>query len=133
MCNIGDIILIENYKDGGNLLNKHSFVVLDNTNGQIEGMSYDLVCNVLSSFKNEEQKKRKLSYPGNFPISNSDTVTNPDNGKDGYLKTDQLYYFNSSNINYKIIGNVLPDILQLIFDFIQQSSFAITEIIDNLK
>ena len=94
--------------------------------------SYHLICNVLSSFKNEEQKKRKLSYPGNFPVANEDTVTNPDNGLDGFVKTDQLYFFNKEKISYQVIGNVVPEILELIFDYIEESDFDIVIITDNL-
>ena len=64
MCQVGDIILVDHYSDNGKTLSKHSFVVIDDNNGTIEGMSYDMICNVLSSFKSEEQKRRKLSYPG---------------------------------------------------------------------
>lgn len=106
MCKIGDIILIERYKARGKTLRRHSFVVIDDHDGEIQGLSYDMICNVFSSFKSEEQKKRKLSYPGNFPIANEDTVTEPDNGKSGYIKTDQLYFFNKSKIEYTIIGNI---------------------------
>lgn len=73
-------------------MRRHSFVVVDDKDGEIQGLPYDMVCNVFSSFKNDEQRKRKLSYPGNFPLANEDTVTVPDNGKSGYIKTDQLYF-----------------------------------------
>lgn len=68
MCKIGDIILIERYKDREKTLGRHSFVVIDDQNGEIQGLPYDMICNVFSSFKNEEQKKRKLSNPGNFQL-----------------------------------------------------------------
>lgn len=132
MCKIGDIILIKKYKHNGSSIGKHSFIVIDDRKGVIQGLSYDMVCNVLSSFKNEEQKKRKLKYEGNFPITHDDTITNPDNGNDGYVKADQLYYFRKDNIDYQVIGNVLPDVLNLLFDFISESDFPIVEIIDNL-
>ena len=132
MCKIGDIILVNEYKDGNMTLKRHSFIVIDDSNGTIEGLSYDIICNVLSSFKTATQKQQKLSYPGNFPISNDDTITNPDNGKDGYLKTDQLYYFNKEKTDYEVIGYIKPDILKLIFEFIENSEFPIFDIIDNL-
>ena len=91
-----------------------------------------MICNVLSSFKGEKQKTRKLSYPGNFPVANNDTITNPDNGLDGYVKTDQLYYFNKSKITYKVIGYIEPDILNLIFQYIEESDFEIIQVTDNL-
>jgi hypothetical protein len=133
MCKTGDIILVKKYKDGNKLLNKHSFVVISDENGEIEGLSYDLICNVLSSFKTEEQKQRKLSYSGNFPIANEDTVTIPDNGKDGYLKTDQLYYFKKNLLDYEIIGYIKTDIFELIIEFINSSDFDLKAILDNLE
>ena len=93
MCKVGDIILVDNYKSEGKELGKHSFIIISDENGKIEGIDYDLICNVMSSIKSEMQKHKKLCYPGNFLISNDATITNPDNGKDGYVKTDQLYYF----------------------------------------
>ena len=132
MCKIGDIILVDNYKDNGCNLNKHSFIVIEDENGTIEGVPYDFICNVMSSFKNDEQKLRKLRYPGNFPISHNDTVTDPHNTKDGFVKTDQLYYFKKDNINFKVIGNVIPEVLYMIFDFIENSDFEFSHIIDNL-
>lgn len=132
MCKIGDIILVDNYKDNGCNLNKHSFIVIEDENGTIEGVPYDFICNVMSSFKNDEQKLRKLRYPGNFPISHNDTVTDPHNTKDGFVKTDQLYYFKKDNLNFKVIGNVIPEVLDMIFDFIENSDFEFSHIIDNL-
>mgnify|MGYP005753218915 CR=1 FL=1 len=132
MCRVGDIILIDNYKDNESLLKRHSFVVMSDENGEIEGLPYDLICSVLSSFKSEEQRKRKLSYPGNFPIAHDDTITNPHNNKNGFIKLDQLYYFNKEKISYKVIGSVKPDIFELLIDFLENSQFAIYDIIDNL-
>ncbi len=132
MCKIGDIILIKTYKDHGHFLGRHSFIVIDDRKDIIQGLPYDMVCNVLSSFKDENQKKRKLEFDGNFPITHDDTITDPDNGNDGYVKADQLYYFKKDKIDYQVIGNVLPDILRLLFEFISESDFPIVEIIDNL-
>ncbi len=132
MCKIGDIILIKRYKDHGHFLGRHSFIVIDDRKDIIQGLPYDMVCNVLSSFKDENQKKRKLEFDGNFPITHDDTITDPDNGNDGYVKADQLYYFKKDKIDYQVIGNVLPDILRLLFEFISESDFPIVEIIDNL-
>lgn len=132
MCKIGDIILIEKYKSENKIIKGHSFIVIEDRNGTIEGLPYDFIGNVLSSFKNEEQKTRKLNYPGNFPIAHDDTVTNPHNDKNGYVKADQMYYFNKDKIEYKVIGNILPDILNMIFEYIETSNFEIINIIDNL-
>jgi len=55
MCKIGDIIVIEKYiGEDGKMIHRHSFVVISDKEGYIEGLKYDLVTNVMSSFKNEE-------------------------------------------------------------------------------
>lgn len=132
MCKIGDIIIVNGYKDNGNTIPSHSFVVVSDENGKIQGLSYDFVANVLSSFKNERQKNRKLSYPGNFPISSDDTITDPHNNRNGFVKSDQMYYFAKDKISYKVIGYMKPDIFDLLIEFIEESDFDISDIIDNL-
>jgi len=47
MCTIGDIILVKSYKHKERPLTRHSFVVLSNKAGTIEGLDYDFVCNDL--------------------------------------------------------------------------------------
>lgn len=105
---------------------------MDDENGTIQGLSYDFVANVLSSFKDENQKQRKLSYPGNFAIMSNDTVTNPHNNKDGYIKADQLYYFAKDKISYRVIGQIKEDVFNDLMDFIENSDFELTDIVDNL-
>ena len=94
MCTAGDIILIQSYRHKEHTLSRHSFVVLSTESDTIEGLNYDFVCNVLSSFKSEQQKTKKLNYPGNFEITYSDSSVPHGNIKDGYVKAEQLYYFN---------------------------------------
>lgn len=132
MCKVGDIIVVEEYMHAGRTIKSHSFVVVGDENGTIQGLEYDFVANVLSSFKDDEQKARKLKFPGNFPVANDDTVTDPDNGKSGFLKTDQMYYFSKDKIKYRTIGNVLPDIMDIILEFINSADFPVQAITDNL-
>lgn len=132
MCQIGDIIIINQYKDGNNIISKHSFVVIDDEDGTIQGLPYDFVANALSSFKTPKQKQRKLSYAGNFAIKSNDTVTNPHNNKDGYIKADQLYYFAKSKISYRVIGQIKPDVFNDLIEFIEESDFELLDIVDNL-
>lgn len=132
MCKVGDIILIKNYIDNGSKLSRHSFVVLSDESGKIQGLDYDIICNVMSSFKNEKQREKKLSYAGNFPITHDDKITNPDNGKDGYIKAEQLYYFNKDKIDYMVIGQMKPDIFNLLIEFIEELNTGFKLIIDNL-
>lgn len=132
MCQIGDIIIVNQYKDGNNIISKHSFVVIDDENGTIQGLSYDFVANALSSFKDNKQRKRKLSYSGNFAITSNDTVTTPHNNKDGYIKADQLYYFAKDKISYRVIGQIKEDVFNDLMDFIENSEFELFDIVDNL-
>lgn len=134
MCAVGDIIVVEDYHDHGNILSKHSFVVIDDEPDEIKGISYDMICNAMSSFKDEKQNERKMKYPGNFPIvvADEDLKTPNGNNKSGYIKADQLYYFNKSKITYRVIGNIKPDILDLLLEFIEESDFELIDILDNL-
>ena len=131
MCNIADIIVIDQYKHNGQVLDKHSFVVLDNSNGKIRGCDYNLLCNVMSSFKSEKHKKSKMRYAGNFPVVFDDVDVNG-NQDSGYIKADQLYYFDSKKINYIVIGNLKIEIFNLLIEFIQELEINIEEITDNL-
>lgn len=132
MCAIGDIILINNFKIGNQIIPKHSFIVVDDSNGQIEGMPFDFISVIMTSIKSPQQEKYKLGFPGNFYIDNSDTNTNPNNGKDGIAMTDIFYYFNKSKITYTNIGNLNPDTVKELIDFINTSEHQIYENIDNL-
>lgn len=136
MCHVGDIIVVYHYKDGKTRLNTHSFVVLDDKNGQIRGVDFDFIGLVMSSIKNDEQKKRKLSYPGNFPIVPEDQdIIGGDNGESGYIKAEQLYYFNKDKIDYKIIGKLDEEIFNLLLEFIEDlinAGVKFKQIMDNL-
>ena len=113
MCKIGDIIVVKKYiGDDGKIINKqHSFVVIDDNADKIEGISYDLVTNVMSSFKNEEHRKRKLSYKENIEITSKDIYSKQKNTKKGYIKADQLFYFDKSKLDYYVFASVTPELL----------------------
>jgi hypothetical protein len=133
MCEVevGDIILIANYKDGDINLSKHSFVVIEAEGGQIQGLEYDVICNVLSSFKDEEQRKKKLGYPGNFEISHEDRNVPGGNDKDGYIKAEQFYFFKLDKIDYRVIGKLNDDVLNNLLLFIAGLK-SIKMVVDNL-
>ena len=138
MCQIGDIILVDKYDSNGESVSKHSFIVLDDKNGKIQGVSYDLVCLVMSSFKDENQKKKKMQYPGNFPIvaDDVDITSGKGNSKSGYVKAEQLYYFDKHKIRYKVIGSIKEDIFNLLVEFIQElkkQGIEFEQITDNLQ
>ena len=132
MCTIGDIILIEAYQHKGCTLPRHSFVVLNIEAGTIEGLDYDFVCNVLSSFKNEQQRVRKLGYPGNFEITYEDSSVTSGNTKDGYVKAEQLYYFNYHKTKYTVIGKLHVEAFNRLVEFIENLKVPLEHITDNL-
>lgn len=132
MCQVGDIIVVNSYNDNGKVLNKHSFVVLSDEAGQIQGLDYDLICNVMSSFKDEDQRLKKLSYPGNFPITHNDSTVAHGNKKDGYIKAEQLYYFDKEKIDFIVIGSMKEEVFSLLIDFIENLEIDIVHIVDNL-
>lgn len=133
MCKTGDIIVIKDYCRGGVKLSRHSFVILNDVAGEIQGLDYDIICNVMSSFKSKDQKIKKLSYPGNFPISHNDSCIAQGNTDEGYIKSEQLYYFAKDKIDYVVIGSVNTDVFNLLIEFIENLDIEMEHIIDNLK
>ena len=132
MCQAGDIILVDHYVDNGHDLIRHSFVVINDEAGQIQGIDYDIICNVMSSFQSEEHRRKKLSYPGNFEILHTDSVVNNGNDKDGYIKANQFYYFNKKKIRFRIIGSMNEDAFNELLKYIEALDIEIKQIIDNL-
>lgn len=53
------------------------------------------------------------------------------NRKPGYIKAEQFYCFDSTALDYYVIGNITPDFLQKLFDYIQGLD-EIEHITDNL-
>lgn len=136
MCKKGDIILIREYRDGNSLLSRHSFVVIEDEGGRVCGLNYDLVALVMSSFKGNEQRERKLNYPGNFEVTSADKNMQPwANEKDGYIKAEQFYYFDKSKMDYSVIGSLTDDTWNTLVDFIEAlpgRGVEIHRVIDNL-
>ncbi len=136
MCKRGDIILVRSYKDGDIQLGRHSFVVLDDEEGRVHGVDYDLIALVMSSFASEEQRIKKLKFPGNFEISAANEQMNISaHGKDGYIKAEQFYYFKKENLDYVQIGSLTIDTWSALLDFIEaleKNGIKIRQITDNL-
>ena len=108
MCKLGDIIVVDEYVgDDEVIVSKHSFVVINDKPGFIEGLRYDLVTNVMSSFKNAEHKNRKLRFMENLEVISDDIVADKNkNGKSGFIKADQLIYFDKAKIKYYVLGHL---------------------------
>ena len=112
MCTLGDIIIVIEFKNElGQKIKKHSFVVINDKNGKIEGMNYDFISNMICSFHDIEHKKRKLSFKENLELNHEKVISNNANDKDGFIKVDQLYYFDKSKIDYYIFGKIIPEFL----------------------
>lgn len=131
MCKVGDIIVVRNYKSHGSTIGKHSFVVLSTEEGQIQGMDFDMVCNVMSSFHSEEHKRKKLGYPGNFEYSAEQENIQNGHGKDGFIKAEQFYYFDRSKTDFYVLGNIEPELFNALIEFIKELD-EIEQIVDNL-
>ena len=59
MCQRGDIIVVKHYKSQNNKVGIHPFIVLDDKNGEIQGVTFDFIGLAMSSFKDSAQKERK--------------------------------------------------------------------------
>lgn len=119
MCKIGDIIAVKNFiGDGKNNVTLHFFIVIQDESGQIKGLSFDIVSVVMSSFKDDNHKKRKLKYKENIEIEVKDGVINSKSIKNGYIKADQLFYFNKKSTDYYVVGQVDGDVLIRILEHI---------------
>lgn len=92
------------------MLGRHSFVVIEDEGGRVCGLNYDFVTLVMSSFKSEAQREKKLRYPGNFEITAEDKqIGSWAHGKSGYIKAEQFYYFDKTNLDYTVIGSLTSE------------------------
>ena len=131
MCRVGDIIVIKDYISQGRSIKRHSFVVINDQGGKICGMDYDFVCNVMSSFHSPEHREKKLRFKGNLEYDASEENVKGGHGKGGFIKADQLYYFNESEIDYYVIGTISPGLYNRLMELIA-SLDDIEVITDNL-
>lgn len=121
MCKFGDVIVVKDYiGDDGKKVKKHSFVVIDDTPGVIKGLNYNLVTNVMSSFHDEKQRIKKLRYKENLEICSEDIISLTKNSKNGYIKADQLYYFDKNKLDYyvfaKVDSQLLDELIKLVIE-----------------
>ena len=129
MCKLGDVIVIDKFKnENGETVSKHSFVVINDEQDFVEGFKYDFISNMLCSFHNEEHKKKKLQYKQNLEIKEEKILGEKINDKEGYIKANQLYFFDKSKIEYKVIAHLdselLDELVQLILE-LQKSNLLI--------
>lgn len=89
---------------------------------------------MLCSFHNNKHKKQKLKYKSNYPIKER-IFGKSLNAKTGYIKANQLYYFNKSQIKYKVIANISNDMLNELIKLIIELRKVnqVTAVYTNLK
>ncbi|MCI9110386.1 MAG: hypothetical protein HFH47_01070 [Bacilli bacterium] len=131
MCRLGDIIVVNKYTgEDGKDIGKHSFIVIDNNAGVIKGISYTFITTVISSFKNEKHKKRKLKYKENIEIVEFEKNDRQKNlRKLSYVKADKLFYFDKNKIDYYVLGRVsdefLKELVKLVLELNEENSLKI--------
>ena len=110
-CNIGDIVLINNFKypDGsdGSL---HSFVVIETDNDELDLMPLEYLCFLISSNKSKE------SMPYNIPLK-KDSINSLK--QDSHVKCDFIYDGIRKDDILMVVGSVTPDQLDSFWDAYQ--------------
>ncbi len=134
MCKLGDIIVVNNYiGDDGKQLSQHSFVVVSDEKGTIAGLEYSMVASVISSFKSEKQRQKKLKYEENMELP-LDSMNEKDFEKSSYVKADKAFYFNKDKLDYYVLATLkdeyLDELLKLILKLASEGK--LNQIIDNL-
>lgn len=119
MCKLGDIIVVKEFKNEmGEIIPRHSFVVINDESDYVEGLKYDFVTNMMCSFHDEEHKNKKLKYKQNLPVIEKYISGEKINSKAGYIKANYLYYFDKNEIEYQVIAHMddelLDELMQLI-------------------
>jgi len=107
-CEIGDIVLVSNFKfpDGrdGSL---HSFVVIAIENDELDLMPFEYLCFLISS------KSSKESYPHNIPIK-KDGINRLI--VDSHVKCDFIYEGIRKDDILMVVGAVTPEQLDSFWD-----------------
>lgn len=130
MCKVGDIIVIKEFKNEiGEPVKKHSFVVISDESNSIGGLNYDFISNMLCSFHDNNHRNKKLRYEENLEVKTKLKSKNKTNNKSGFIKADQLYYFDKDKIEYYILGHLskqlLDELLSLIFSLDKKEKLKI--------
>lgn len=121
MCKIGDIILVYNPKRFRKPIGMHSFVVLDDREGMIQGMDFDFVGLLMSSMDTDDKHEKLMKYDGNFPITpDEQDIEDGGNGKAACIKAEQFYYFNKDKIKYQVLGRLDEEVFNLLIEFIEE-------------
>lgn len=118
---IGNVIVIEQYRGVDGIdLTRHSFIVLSDDAGTITGLEYDFIASVMSSFKNDEHRRKKLKYKENLEVLPQEITVQRNNNRTGYIKADEIHYFKLENIEYRQIGTLSDEVMENLFLQIQE-------------
>ena len=83
----------------------------------------------------KKHKQKKLKYKENLPIKEQKISGKKINNKTGYIKADQLYYFDKNKIEYKLIAHMddslLNELIKLIINLQKQN--ILKPIITNIE
>ena len=105
MCRMGDIIVIKEFRnENGEIIKKHPFIVLSDFKYKYNNLKYNIITNMICSFHNEKHKSQKIKYKENLYVNSKSNIGKNLHQKDGFIKADQLYYFNEKD--YEVIAHV---------------------------
>lgn len=96
-------------------------------------MTLLVICYVV--FMTKVIEKRKLIFKSNYEIVEDAILTKKRNKKTGFIKADQLYYFDKTKIKYYVVGEINPKMLNELFKLIiiLMEQRKVTKVITNLK
>lgn len=121
MCNLGDIIVVKEFKNEcGVKVKRHSFVVINDNKDYVEGLNYDFVANMMCSFHSELHKTKKLKYEENLFVKSNSVIGKYINQKNGFIKADQFYYFDKKKIKYNVIARLDKKVLNKLIKLINK-------------
>lgn len=135
MCKLGDIIVVNKYTaENGEEIGRHSFIVIDDNPNYIRGLSYTHVTTVISSFKSQKHKNKKLRFKENLEIFEFENNKVHKFFKPSYIKADKLFYFNKDKLDYYILGRISEDLLDELIKLIIElaNDNKITIVTENL-
>ncbi len=95
-----------------------------------------MVTTVISSFKSEKQRKKKLSYMENVEVVefNKNCKTKKF-AKPSYIKADKLFYFDKNKLDYYVFGrssdDLLVELIKIIIFLSKADKFVVVN--DNLQ
>lgn len=72
------------------------------------------IAGVMSGIKNEKHKQKKLKYIESIFITQADRSWVSENGKEAFIKADQLYSFKKKQITYTVMGYAPDEITDTI-------------------